>query len=174
MWLSVKECRDCLHCVVVCQRMQGLSTLCGCLSKNAGTVYIVWLSVKECRDFLHCVVVCQRMQGLSTLCGCLSKNAGTVYIVWLSVPDAECSSAVSDLEAIARVLDLDDAMMETVIESTISSEFSQASLPLSLQPLYQYLSSLSRYLSSLSTNISPASLPISLQPLMHNIHSLDV
>ncbi|RUS73215.1 hypothetical protein EGW08_019016 [Elysia chlorotica] len=36
--------------------------------------------------------------------------------------DPECSSAVSDLEAIARVLDLDDAMMETVIESTISSK----------------------------------------------------
>ncbi|KAH9495378.1 hypothetical protein Btru_017604 [Bulinus truncatus] len=36
--------------------------------------------------------------------------------------DAECSSTVTDLEAIARVLDLDDVMIETVIESTMSSK----------------------------------------------------
>ncbi|CAL1532021.1 unnamed protein product [Lymnaea stagnalis] len=36
--------------------------------------------------------------------------------------DPECSSAVTDLEAIARVLDLDDVMIETVIESTMSSK----------------------------------------------------
>nr|KAI8752510.1 CTD small phosphatase-like protein 2-B [Biomphalaria glabrata] len=36
--------------------------------------------------------------------------------------DAECSTTVTDLEAIARVLELDDVMIDTVIESTMSSK----------------------------------------------------
>lgn len=41
--------------------------------------------------------------------------------MYFVISDSECPPAVTDLEAIALVLDLDD-VMDTVIESTMSSK----------------------------------------------------